>query len=51
MARHTFTLVERMIACERALASPKTPKQLKPSLEKTLAQLREQVATTARGSR
>jgi hypothetical protein len=44
MPRHKFTLFEQLIATERALNSPDTPKQLRDSLRARASTLRTQVA-------
>jgi hypothetical protein len=48
MPRHALSRDEQIRGTEKALANPKTPKQLRPSLQKRLDELRAQ---TPRGSR
>jgi hypothetical protein len=40
MARHRFTKEETIRGVEKAIANPKTPKHLLPSLQKRLATLK-----------
>lgn len=49
MPRHTLTVEQQIKGCEKALANPKTPKQLRPSLQRRLEDLR--ASKTNRGSR
>ena len=45
MGRHRLTLEEKIHGVQRALASPRTPDQLKPGLEGYLKKLRERRGT------
>lgn len=40
--RHVFTTADRILAAERALENPKTPKQLLPAIRRRLRKLRGQ---------
>lgn len=49
MARHKLSKEDRLKGVERALANRKTPKQLRPGLERSRDRLREELGLPAVG--